>query len=334
MCGEAWLDYAPSCYISNVYNAMGTSVVVIPREGDVAVMTWGSTRGIQYTKEITWVQRWGARPDLNTSCVKYLQQLGLFPSTIGFAEMRRLMPYQQLQSLTKALEGCTIVDADGILEEMRLVKSPRECDQVHRAARILSSVFEAVLRTPPEDMNQLTFDATLDKEARLQGAEDVKLLCARPKEENWTFGPFEDREFSSGETIIIYMAVEFERYWAEIVKTFTIELGVLKELRSEALDKVCQKVLDTMKPGKNISQFYKEAAAEVDQAGCYITEYGLGNGVGLCIDEFPNLAKDYKGAFHSNMCLAFRLATKDQEKGTIMSGYTVHLAENGAEILA
>ena len=334
VCGDAWLDYAPSAYLSNQYVGMGMSITLVPRQGEVASLTWGSMRGFQYTQDITWIRNWGASADMNTSCVKYLEQVGLFPSTVGFAGVRRLMPYQQLQSLINELDGCKIVDADHIIDEMRLVKSAREVDQVHRAARIVSGVFDAAVRTPPSDMKALNFDAALDREARLAGAEDVKQLYARPAEANWTLGAVEDIAFSSGETVIVYLAVEFERYWAETVRTFVVEPGVLREVRSDALDRVCEQVLAKMKPGKKVSEFYKEAAAEVDKnPDCCITEYGLGNGVGLWVDESPTLSEEDPGTLQAGMCLALRLTIKDKDKGSIMTGCTVHLTENGPEIL-
>lgn len=334
VCGEAWLDYAPSAYISNQYAGMGTSITLVPRQGEVASLTWGSMRGIQYAQDTTWIKNWGASPDTNTSCVEYLRQVGLFPSTIGFAGIRRLMPYDRLQSLIKALDGCKIVDADHIIDEMRLVKSAREVDQVCRAARIVSGVFDASVRTPPSDMKALSFDAALDREARLAGAEDVKQLYARPAEANWTLGAVEDITFSPGETVIVYLAVEFERYWAETVRTFVVEQGVLKEVGSDALDRVFEQVLAKMKPGKKVSNFYKEAAAEVKKnPDCYITEYGLGNGVGLWVDESPALSEEDPCTLQAGMCLAMRLAIKDKGNGPIMTGCTVHLTENGPEVL-
>lgn len=334
VCGEAWLDYAPSAYLSNQYVGMGTSITLVPRDGEVASLTWGSMRGFQYTQDITWIQSWGASSDMNTSCVKYLEQVGLFPSTIGFAGLRRLMPYQQLQSLIKALDGCKIVDADHIIDEMRLVKSPREIDQVRRAARIVSGVFDAALRTPLSDMKALTFDAALDREARLAGAEDVKQLYARPAEADWTFGAIEDTAFSPGETVIVYLAVEFERYWAETVRTIEVGSGELIEIRNDELDRACEQVLAKLNAGKKVSKFYDEATAEVEKnRDCYITEYGLGNGVGLWIDEAPTLSNEDPGTLQAGMCLALRLAIKDRVKGSIMTGCTVHLTENGPEIL-
>jgi Xaa-Pro aminopeptidase len=334
VCGEAWLDYAPSAYISNQYAGMGTSITLVPRQGEVASLTWGSMRGIQYAQDTTWIKNWGASADMNTSCVKTLEQVGLFPSTIGFAGIRRLMPYDRLQSLIKVLDGCKIVDADHIIDEMRRVKSAREVDQVRRAARIVSGVFNAAVRTPPSDRKALSFDAGLDREARLAGAEDVKQLYARPAESNWTLRAVEDMTYSPGESVIVYLAVEFERYWAETVRTFVVEPGVIKELRSDALDRVREQVLAKMKPGKKVSKFYEEAAMEVGQnPDCYVTEYGLGNGIGLWVDESPVLSEEDPGTLQAGMCLAMRLAIKDKGKGPIMTGCTVHLTENGPEVL-
>lgn len=334
VCGEAWLDYAPSCYISNLYAGMGTSIALIPWKGEVAVLTWGSMRGIQYTQSTTWIKNFGASPDMNTSCVKYLEQVGLFPSTIGFAGLRPLTPYHQLQSLIRSLDGCKIVDADHIIRDMRMIKSPREWDQIHRASRILTRVFESILRTLPNDMNELTLDAALDREARLEGAEDVRLLYAKPKEENWTLRPVEDSLLSPGDTLIVYLVVEFERYWAETVRTFTVEPGHLTETKNDVLDKVCGQVLGKMKPGKKISQCYKEAETEVKKNGdCYITEYGLGNGIGLSVDEPPYLTEEDTDTLQTGMCLALRLAMKDKARGAIMTGTTICLAEDGLESL-
>ena len=78
VCGEAWLDYAPSAYLSNQYVGMGTSITLVPRQGETASLTWGSMRGFQYTQDITWIRTWGESADMNTSCAKYLEQVGLF----------------------------------------------------------------------------------------------------------------------------------------------------------------------------------------------------------------------------------------------------------------
>ncbi|MFH1646703.1 MAG: M24 family metallopeptidase [Chloroflexota bacterium] len=332
--GDAWVDYADPCYFSNLYSAMGALVAVIPRQGEVALAFWGSGRGIEYTQINTWLKELRPGADVAGSCVKYLEELGLLSATIGLAGFRELMPYNQLQPFLKSLAGCKTVDANHIIRGMRMVKSPKERDQVTRASRILTHVFETIVRTPPKDRNELTLDAALDREARLEGAEDVRLLYAKPREAGWTFRPVEDSQLSPGDTVIIYLAVEFERYWAEAIRTFVIEPTGLSLAGSEALDRLYETVMQKMGPGKKVAEFYREAAAAVEKSGTgYMTEYGLGNGIGLSVDEPPVIAEEDSNVLTPGMCLTLRLAVKDRDRGAIMTGNTVYLAASGPELL-
>ena len=333
--GDAWREYGNLCYISNFYPGMGGSIALIPRQGEVALIFWGSARGLEYIQSITWIKE--LRPsaeDIASSCVKYLEKLGLFPSTIGLAGLKQLMPYLQLQSFYGALSGCKIVDADHIISNMRMVKSPRERDQIHRASRILTHTFD-VANTPLEGMNELILEAALDREARLEGAEDVRILIAKPQEEKWAFRPVEDSQMSPGETIIIYLAVEFERYWSEIVRTFVVEPACLVPAGRENYNELYEKIMRMLKPGKPVSQFYKEAVSELEKSGTgYVPEYGLGQGIGQGTNELPIITEEDASELKEGMCLTLRLAMRDKEIGTLMIGNTIHISKDGPELLA
>ena len=137
-------------------------------------------------------------------------ELGLIPSTIGLVGVRKLMRNVELQRFLKSLGSSMVVDADHIIRDMRMVKSTREIDQIHRASRILTNAFESILLTQ-NDLNEIALDTFLDREIRLAGAEDVRQLYAIPGKEEWHFRPVEDRKLSFDDSIIIYLAVAFER---------------------------------------------------------------------------------------------------------------------------
>ncbi|MFH1953846.1 MAG: M24 family metallopeptidase [Pseudomonadota bacterium] len=330
--GDAWIDYSDPCYITNYYPGMVGSIALVPRKGEVGLIFWGSARGIEYTQDITWIKEIKPASNVASTCVDYLKQAGLFPSTLGLAGFKQLMPYQQLQSFYTAINGCKTVDAGHFIRDMRMVKSSRERDQIHRAALILTGVFEALDRRAPEDMNELTLDAALDREARLGGAEDVRQLYALPQETDWTFRPVEDRQMASGDTIIIYLAAEFERYWAEIIRTFKVETSGLMEVRSEKLDDIYRRVTKLLTPGKATSKFYGEVEKEVRKSGAFIPEYGLGEGIGLSVSEPPLVCREDTNNFREGMCLTLRLAMKDDNEGAIMTGNTIYLSADGPEV--
>ncbi len=330
--GDAWIDYSDPCYITNYYPGMVGSIAVVPRSGEVALIFWGSARGIEYIRDITWIKEIQASPDVAIACIEYLQRAGLTPSTLGLAGFKELMPWWQFRSFKAAVSECRTVDARHIISDMRMVKSARESDQVRRAARVLTGALEALTRTGLEDMNELTLNAALEREARLAGAEDVRLLYSRPRETGWTLRPVEDRPLSPGDTMIIYLAVEFERYWAEMIRTFKIETSGLVEVRSEKLEGAYNRILGLLKPAKSIATFYREVEEECRKSVASIPEFGLGDGIGLSVTEPPAITPKGSGKLIEGICLTLRLAMKDAAAGTVKLGNTIYLSANGPQI--
>ena len=64
-----------------------------------------------------------------------------------------------------------------------------------------------------------------------------------------------------------------------------------------------------------------------------IPEYGLGQGIGLSLQESPLLTEEESGSLQEGMCIALRCAVKDKELGAIMIGETIYLSKNGPEVL-
>ena len=64
-----------------------------------------------------------------------------------------------------------------------------------------------------------------------------------------------------------------------------------------------------------------------------IPRYGLGEGIGLGLEEFPLIAEREKEMLAKGMCLTLRLAIKDPEAGAVMIGNTVYVSKNGPEVL-
>ena len=62
----------------------------------------------------------------------------------------------------------------------------------------------------------------------------------------------------------------------------------LAEANNKDLDELYTKVLRKMEPGKKITQFYREVVEEVKNSGAaFIPEYGLGQGIGMSLEECP-----------------------------------------------
>ncbi|MBI4296253.1 MAG: aminopeptidase P family protein [Chloroflexi bacterium] len=327
--------YANPTYVSNCMIKMPAGLLVaIPQNDEMVYFFEGGSREIPAVKTTIWFEQARPAADMSVECVKYLKEKNLIPSTIGVVGFRELMPYYQSRFLFESLSQCKIVDFGPFLRDMKAIKSERERDQMRRSARILNLAFGHIINNPPRQTNERAIEAILDKTMRLEGAEDCRVLIARPQEEKWAFRPAEDMPVLPSSTIIIYLAVEFERYWSECIRTFVAESGRLVPPDLQNVQASYERVLHAIKAGKTVSQFYRDTMADIQKSDVdCIPTYGLGQGIGLSLQEHPVLAESETIQLKEGMCFTLRLAMRDHGKGAIMIGNTVILSANGLEVL-
>jgi Xaa-Pro aminopeptidase len=182
--------------------------------------------------------------------------------------------------------------------------------------------------------NERDLEAKVDWALRLQGAEDARILLARPLRPDWTLRPSEDASISPGETIIVCLAASFERYWAESIRTFVAETSSFAEIKDEKANKLYRQIMAFLTPGKAVSQFYKETMDGFrGEDARTMPDYGLGHGIGLGLEEPPLLDEKDPNQLTEEMCLVLRIAIQDKERGALMTGNTVSLSSTGVEVL-
>jgi len=334
--GNGQNDYGHPCYVSNYLSKMPLgAIAVITDTGEVALICEGFPRDAAMILPTTWVKDVrSSGGDASQMCVAYLKEKKLIPSTIGFVGVRQWMPYRQFQFLSEATHRCRIVAADDLMTRVRRIKSERECDQIRRSAHIIAQAFETVSHVSLAHLNEKILQAVVDRLAYLEGAEEVRILIGKPKEANWYLRPPEDAAVSEGDTVILHVAVEFERYWAEGMRTFLAKGSSLKEPDLAGAKALYARIMKGLTTGKRVSAFYREAMSGIrrSKVDC-LTEYGLGHGIGLSLEEPPLLTGDDVTVLRGGMCLTLRLAAKDRELGAVMIGETVYVSNSGPEIL-
>jgi len=333
--GHGFNDYGNSCYLSNYLMRLPRGTLVsVPREEDVVLFFEGASRGLPSAKMLTWVEDVRPCPDTSQACAEYLKEKNLTPGTIGFAGLKQMMPHYQLKSLMDELSGCDIVDADDIIQTMRMVKSSREADQIRRASSIVKRAFDFASGTPFPTMNEMAIEAMLIREARLEGAEDVRVFFGKPQEAPWALRPSQERDIEPGSVLIVYMAVAYERYWSEGIRTFAVDGISFSSPDLADLEALYKVLTECMQSGKAIAQCYEDIMSEIQKAGIdCIEEYGLGRGIGLSPNEWPLLDENAKGNLEEGMCLTFRLSVRDKARGAVMIGNTLYVSQTGVEIL-
>jgi Xaa-Pro aminopeptidase len=244
------------------------------------------------------------------------------------------MPFKEYQHLEKGLAQGEVIEADDILSSLRSMKSPKEIDQIRRAARIVNLGFDLLGRTPFSNPGELALEAQIDRDMRLEGVEDVRTLFATPDQPKWALRPAADLTLSEGDRIIIYLALSYERYWADGLRTLTFTNGHFVDATPDGFRDLCQKSLTGIKPQMTATQVTQKIASDVRAGGfAPIADYGIGQGVGLALHESPYFDDQDQTVLQAGMCFALRLALNDPQAGAIMGGDTYLLNENGPEKL-
>jgi Xaa-Pro dipeptidase len=331
--GRGLNEYADPCYVSNfVIRLPRGTIAVVPLEGEVVLFFEGASRGLPSLLLTTRVRELIPAGNVAKECAKYLKEKGLVPCSVGLGRLAEMMPQQEFRVLKEALAGCTIVDAARILPNLRMIKSAKEIDQIRRAGRILKKGFELVTSMCSDGMSEQFLEAMVRKQARLEGAEDIRMLFGRSGEKT-RLRPPENRSIGQGHALIVYAAVEFERYWAEAVKTFAVQEASFSEIVSDATA-VYDRAIGAIKPGRSVSQLYKDVLEDAQRSGLeLLSDYGLGGGIGLSLNELPVINEKGAQKLKEGMCLSLRLAVKDKTYGSTMFGNTLLVGKNGAEIV-
>jgi Xaa-Pro aminopeptidase len=331
--GHAFNEYGNPCYLTNYQMRLprGT-LVAVPEKRDLALFFEGAARGLPSARLLTWVEDIRPCADISRACTQYLKEKGLSAGSIALAGLEQWMPRYQLKYLLDAFAGSKILPADDILQQMRMVKSPRETDQIRRASRIVRQVFEFLGRASFATMKERIVEALLIREARMEGAEDVRVLLGRPQEAPWALGPAQDRILEPGRTLIVYTALAFERYWSEGIRTLTVGENAFLSPDLADLQALRQRAADCVKAGKPISQCRKEITDEIQKAGkVWIVTHGLGQGIGLSLQEGPFFQEENVGSIQEGMALSLRLCVRDENEGAVMVGDTYSVSRAGLE---
>jgi Xaa-Pro aminopeptidase len=333
--GAGLNDYANSAYLSNYLTRMPHgSVVCIPSKGEVTLIFQGGSRELKTTARSTWINDIKSSMDLPQSCIQYLENFNPTKGKIGVVGFRRLMPFGQYQNFIDGISGFEIVEMEKVFEDLRMLKSSKEHDQIRRASRIVAHGFNFIEGMTPSNLNEKDLETMIDREMRLEGVEDVRILIGKPSEEGWAMRPAENTTIFDNDKIIVYLALSFERYWSEGIRTFFIEDGCYKKVSDESFNSLYNDILGEMLPSKTVSEFYKSALGKMREKNfIYISDYGLGQGIGLSLQESPIFSNINQTQMKSGMCFSVRIVAVGEGRSAIMIGNTILLNDDGMELL-
>jgi Xaa-Pro aminopeptidase len=121
--------------------------------------------------------------------------------------------------------------------------------------------------------------------------------------------PIDDRVLREGDVVMLYVAAEAQRYWAEAARTFVIghASDSMRRLASQGAAALAA-LRDAARPGAQASGAATAAQNALGDPAFRQSAlaYGFGNGIGLDADEAPVIAPGSAGVIEDNSALAIR----------------------------
>ena len=172
-------------------------------------------------------------------------------------------PVPVYDALFQGLDGVEWVQANRMIDELRIVKDPLAITFYRRAAEICDAMFETFTREVRKGKKAYQIQADVEHTARYEGCEYVSTFIP--------VGPVADRARRArrecvrvpqpGDQIILAVFLMFEGHWGHAIRTGTI--GNPTDAQRRAFDialEMQEAALENVKPGLDLHDVWKASA--------------------------------------------------------------------------
>jgi Xaa-Pro aminopeptidase len=347
---EAWLFFGDVerhgnvVYATNFMPRVRSALAFVPKSGAPVLLANIGLRDVPAAKTITWVDDIRPFGRLPKDLIALLEEKGLSRSPIGVCGFDDQLPVVDWSAIEKGLPLVRWNNRDAEVKVLRAAKEPWEIETIRRAGSMgdRALAFAPSVLRAGTTMRQAI--AAIDLKVRELGAEDAHYLIASGPQTGVSLRPVDDRVLASGDTVIISMMVQFQRYWSETARTFV--LGKASPALSE-LHKSAVITLDVLRGGVRAGLDTTAIVAAAEKAvenpalARTAAAYGFGHGIGLDIEEGPQLANDKtsgKNSIPSQATLALRTILHSNGQGvavaqTVLTQTNDVMSLNGAPAL-
>lgn len=333
---DAWLmfgdvvNHGPVVYATNFMPRVRSALAYVPRQGAPVLFANISTRDIPAAKTITWVEDIQAFQRLPKSLGDFLAAKHPGGAKIGTAGVEQSMPAADWRAIETTLTTCQFVNRDAELNALRERKDASEIEAIRRAARFADLALERGKSEIGAGRSMRAVVAQLDAAVRKQGAEDVRFLIASGPQTGISLRPVDDRVLAAGDPVLVYVAVQYQRYWAEAARTYVLgqpqpALAALHAKAQAALDAMAR----SSRADTQIGSIAASARTALGDAHASAASYGLGNGIGLDINEAPLITGASGARYADGSVVALRVMAHAGGHGVALAR-TLHVTGTGA----
>lgn len=257
---------------------------------------------------------WGTL-DAAKIAIEHVKKLGKQGARIGYEP--GFLPSDAFRLLTDSLDGATLVDATGMLERMRAIKTPAELEQLRTASELITQSMLATISSAHEGSTKTEIIEQLRREETNRGLHFEYCLLTLGSSHNRAASP---QAWKKGEVLSIDSGGNYHGYIGDLCR-----MGVLGEPDAELedllaeIEAVQQAAFSLCKPGTLGGDMiaHAEKALKASPSAAF-TDF-FAHGMGLITHEVPFLMTNHPVAYEGTD------AARTLEQGMVLSVETTML---------
>ncbi len=341
-------DPASISYLTNFNRGSGTTMLLIPLEGEPVVVADGILHG-EPMHSMFWdfifedVRPASRDPQVVPGAVTNLvadgvRDRGLNQARIGVASPS-VLSAAHAEHLQELLPEVDWRDGTAAVADTRMIKSEAEIACMRRACEITAVAMQAALDTVVPGNTERDVAIAAQTAMMAAGAEGFAFetaVSSGPRAGLKHATPT-NRITVEGDLVFLDMGATWRGYHADLSRCCGV--GNIDSDRQAMLDasrEIFEHTLKAVKPGNTVRDIYRAAERRARRTG-FIADYmphGLGHGVGLALFERPFLSPEEDTVLEAGMIFALEPMLVRYNTGTAVVEETVLVTETGAECLS
>ena len=222
----------------------------------------------------------------------------------GFeAQQLTVDQYTRLQAAVG--EGDGLVSTSGLVEELRIVKTPEEIELLRAVASLAGRAFDRVRQAVRPGMRERDLAFLLEQAFRELGADgpSFETIVAAGERGALPHGRASDRLIESGEMVVIDFGAKAGGYNSDTTRTIVVGNPTAEQSRVlEAVRSAQQESMALMRPGQTADAVDRRAR-QVLAEEAHAFGHGLGHGIGLQVHERPFLSPSDQTPLQAGMVI-------------------------------
>jgi Xaa-Pro aminopeptidase len=231
--------------------------------------------------------------------------------------------------------GKNIIDANGIFESLRSVKSAEEIEKTRFAASVADEIYAMLMKLIRPGLSEFEIYAEVKRITYRMGCEySFDLIDGAGSSMNMSHFPTEDKLEANG-TLFMEITPSYQGYYSQLPVTLPVgSYNPSVKSMVSAWAQTDKAVRTLLHPGTKVSDIYRLLINSINEHG-FISPFRPGHSIGLDVLDFWSIVESNPYILKSGMIVAIHPSVMLEKGGDACGmGYTYLITDTGAEKLS